>query len=161
VSSNPVHGDVCVLDSKFCDKFCQWITRGRWFSPGTPVSSTNNTDHHNIAYLYHIMLYLVHLVWTGFELTTFVVIVINCICSCKSNYHTITITTAPFKYLKKSLKINIIWTRCTRCVTNPMINHEWGKEQIVLSGVCVAQFLVLFCSVLPSCSFRVDHSIGQ
>jgi hypothetical protein len=23
VSSNPVHGDVCVLDSKFCDKFCQ------------------------------------------------------------------------------------------------------------------------------------------
>jgi hypothetical protein len=22
---------------------------GRWFSPGTPVSSTNKTDHHNIA----------------------------------------------------------------------------------------------------------------
>jgi hypothetical protein len=22
---------------------------GRWFSPGTPVSSTNKTDHHYIA----------------------------------------------------------------------------------------------------------------
>ena len=22
---------------------------GKWFSPGTPVSSTNKTDHHNIA----------------------------------------------------------------------------------------------------------------
>ena len=22
---------------------------GQWFSPGTPVSSTNKTDHHNIT----------------------------------------------------------------------------------------------------------------
>jgi hypothetical protein len=35
--------------------------------------------------LYHIMLYRVHLAWTGFELTL-VVIGIDCICSCKSNY---------------------------------------------------------------------------
>ena len=40
--------------------------------------------------LYHIMLYRVHLVWVGFELTTLVAI--NCIGSCKSNYHTITTT---------------------------------------------------------------------
>ena len=33
--------------------------------------------------------------WAGFELTTSVVIGIDCICSCKSNYHTIIITTAP------------------------------------------------------------------
>jgi hypothetical protein len=25
-------------------KVCQWLTAGRWFSPGTPVSSTNKTD---------------------------------------------------------------------------------------------------------------------
>ena len=24
-----------------CDKVCQWLATGRWFSPGTPVSSTN------------------------------------------------------------------------------------------------------------------------
>jgi hypothetical protein len=45
--------------------------------------------------LYHIMLYRVHLAWVGFELTTLAVIGTNCICSCKSNYHMLMITTAP------------------------------------------------------------------
>jgi hypothetical protein len=31
------------------DKICQWLATGRWFSPGTPVSSTNKTDHHDIT----------------------------------------------------------------------------------------------------------------
>jgi hypothetical protein len=25
-----------------CDKVCQWIAKGRWFSPGLPFSSTNS-----------------------------------------------------------------------------------------------------------------------
>ena len=41
--------------------------------------------------LYLIMLYQVHLTWSGFELTTTVVVTCtDCICSYKSNYHTIT-----------------------------------------------------------------------
>jgi hypothetical protein len=32
-----------------CDKVCQWLTAGLWFSPDTPVSYTNKTDCHNIA----------------------------------------------------------------------------------------------------------------
>jgi hypothetical protein len=36
-------------DSTLCDKVCQWLATGQWFSPGTPVSSTNNTDRHDIA----------------------------------------------------------------------------------------------------------------
>jgi hypothetical protein len=32
-----------------CDNVCQWLAAGRWFSPGTPVSSTNKTDLHDIA----------------------------------------------------------------------------------------------------------------
>ena len=32
-----------------CDKACQWLARGRWFSPGPPVSSTNKTDCHDIT----------------------------------------------------------------------------------------------------------------
>ena len=32
-----------------CDKVRQWLATGRWFSPGTPVSSTNKTDRHNIT----------------------------------------------------------------------------------------------------------------
>jgi hypothetical protein len=45
--------------------------------------------------LYHIMLYTSS--WSRFELTTLVVIDTDCIGSCKSNYHTITNTTAPIK----------------------------------------------------------------
>jgi len=38
-----------VLDTTLCDKVCQWLATGRWFSLGTPVSSTNKTDHHDIT----------------------------------------------------------------------------------------------------------------
>jgi len=32
-----------------CDQVCQWLAAGRWFSPGTSVSSTNKTDLHDIT----------------------------------------------------------------------------------------------------------------
>ena len=32
-----------------CDKVCQWLAAGQCFSPGTPVSSTNKTDCHDIT----------------------------------------------------------------------------------------------------------------
>jgi hypothetical protein len=37
-----------IPDAKLCD-ICQWLMTGRYFSPGTPVSSTNKTDLHDIA----------------------------------------------------------------------------------------------------------------
>ena len=37
-----------VFDAKLCDKVCQWLAAGRWFSPDTTVSSTNKTDRHDI-----------------------------------------------------------------------------------------------------------------
>ena len=33
-----------VLDTTLCDKVCQWLVTGQWFSPGPLVSSTNKTD---------------------------------------------------------------------------------------------------------------------
>ena len=33
-----------VLDAILCDNVSQCLAAGRWFSPGTPVSSTNKTD---------------------------------------------------------------------------------------------------------------------
>jgi hypothetical protein len=33
-----------VLDTTLCDKVCQWLATGRWFSPCTPVSSTNKHE---------------------------------------------------------------------------------------------------------------------
>ena len=38
-----------VLDTTLCDKVCQWLATGLWFSPSTPVSSTNKADRHDIA----------------------------------------------------------------------------------------------------------------
>jgi hypothetical protein len=33
----------------FCDKLCQWLATGRWFSPGASVSSINKPDHLDIT----------------------------------------------------------------------------------------------------------------
>ena len=41
-----------VFDKTLCDKVCQWLPTGRWFSPDTPVSSTNTTDHHDITEIF-------------------------------------------------------------------------------------------------------------
>jgi hypothetical protein len=38
-----------VLNTTLCDKVCQWRVAGRWFFPGTAVSSTNKTEGHNIT----------------------------------------------------------------------------------------------------------------
>ena len=37
------------FDTTLCDKVSHWLTTGRWFSPCTPVSSTNRTDRHDIT----------------------------------------------------------------------------------------------------------------
>ena len=38
-----------VHDTTLFYKVCQWLATGRWFFPGTPDSSTNKTDHHDIT----------------------------------------------------------------------------------------------------------------
>ena len=43
----PLRGSV--FDTTINDKVCQWLATGRWFSPGTLVSSTNKTDPHDIT----------------------------------------------------------------------------------------------------------------
>ena len=50
-----------VLDTTLCDKVCQWLATGRWFSLGTPVSSTKknwpswynwNVVENGVSFLY-------------------------------------------------------------------------------------------------------------
>ena len=38
-----------VLDITLYDKVCQWLATDRWFSLGTPVSSTNENNWHDIT----------------------------------------------------------------------------------------------------------------
>ena len=54
--------------------------------------------------LYHTMLYRVHLSLAGFELIELVAIGTDCIGSCKSNYDTIT-TTSALQTITKQLSI--------------------------------------------------------
>ena len=46
LDSNPAQGEVYWIQHY---KVCQWLAAGRWFSPGTPVTSTNKTDRHDIT----------------------------------------------------------------------------------------------------------------
>ena len=48
VSSNRAHGKVYLIQH-YVIKFCQWLTTGRLFSPGTPISLINKTDRHDIT----------------------------------------------------------------------------------------------------------------
>jgi hypothetical protein len=36
-----------VLDTTLCNEVCQWFAASLWFSPCTPVSSSNKTDCHD------------------------------------------------------------------------------------------------------------------
>ena len=38
-----------VLYTALCDKVCQQLATGRWFSPGTPASSITKTGRHDIV----------------------------------------------------------------------------------------------------------------
>jgi len=95
--------------------------------------------------LYHIMLYRVHLALVGFELTTLVVIGTDFIGSCKSNYHTITVTTASLHKRTGNcndlkLKRQYWWLRYSRL---PVARWMWSIFSNPLNSVDEAMVIVI------------------
>ena len=59
----------CVLDRTLCDKVRKWNaagrwSAGRWFSPGTQVSPTNNLDNHDNIEILKVALNPITLIFT-------------------------------------------------------------------------------------------------
>ena len=78
------------------------------------------------------MFYRVHLAWAGFETTTLVVIGTDCIGSSKSNYHTITTTTAPLDIKNRNKRIYHMYPLVIHFVLSHLIKNWMHSFEVSL-----------------------------
>ena len=100
-----------VLDAILCDKVCQWLATGRWFSLGVPVSSTNKTDLHDITeILLKVALNTINQT-KPFSLIR-IIIYTFCLTFVSPSLHTIWI---PKKHLTDILIQTLVFFNCILC----------------------------------------------
>ena len=78
-----------LLETTLCEKVCQWLAISRWFFPGTPVSSTNKTDHYDITeILLKVALNTINQTKLSvLELFVLSIILYHCYCAGRWNKH--------------------------------------------------------------------------
>jgi len=138
----------------------QWYRGGQFYLvyPEKTIDLLQVTDK-----LYHIMLYRERLVWAGFELIPLVVIATDCIGSCKSNYHTIMATMAPYDlkilsiYIQKLLKLrfrkwlNLSWNEILTSA-----NKAHCHLPQIHQTICKIQINIQFSNLWPFSLSQID-----
>ena len=153
-----------VLDTTLCDKVCQWLAAGRWFSPGTLVSPTNKTDRRDIAEIllkvalnsmttlyFTFYIWFVAVLWSPYSVyfTFYICIVVPLLCIFHILHKICRCIVVPLLYIFHILHM-ICW-----CIVVPLlcIFH-------ILHLICrciVVPLLYIFSSVLSYVDFHLSY----
>jgi hypothetical protein len=140
VGSNPVHGEVFLIQYYvikvviLCDKSCQWLTTGRWFSLGAPVSSTHNIQRHDITEI-----------------------------SLKVALITINLNQHFFESIDQRIPIKNMWrkTRDSMTIQHILYKFDWGAQVVLSSKQFVTTMYIYRSIIIPRLQWHWRHIHGE